>query len=266
MRHGCIWSTANIYHGDWEVRRTRKKQKQLGLLTSALPRIRRRVSEDLGAEAGSRTLALAIGVALIDRTAMRIGRERYLDARGTRGAGTLFSRDVVVTDDAVMLKFPAKSGKIAEYVVREAKLCAAIGRVKTIPGKRLLMYRDGSGAARTDPNRRHQPLPAGDCRFCCDRQGFSHASRERAGRRGTGEVGPRRIAIGPQTTNCRGCASGRGVPKKYVSDCAEELHRALLVRLVETAKLGTLRTTAVERHDGLRVREARLAAVLELAA
>ena len=27
---------------------------------------------------------------------MRIGRERYLDTSGTRGAGTLFSRDVSV--------------------------------------------------------------------------------------------------------------------------------------------------------------------------
>ena len=99
-----------IYHADWEARRTRKKQKQLALLTSALPRIRRRVGEDLAAETGSRELALAIGVALIDRTAMRIGRERYLDARGTRGAGTLYTRDVSVRGDEITLRFPAKSG------------------------------------------------------------------------------------------------------------------------------------------------------------
>ncbi len=41
----------------------------------------------------SRELALAIGVALIDRTAMRVGRERYLDAHGTEGRGhALFAR------------------------------------------------------------------------------------------------------------------------------------------------------------------------------
>ena len=94
MRQGGC-STSIIPTG--RARRTRKKQQQLALLTTALPRIRRHVNEDLEAEAGSRTLALAIGVALIDRTAMRIGRERYLDARGTRGAGTLYSRDVSVT-------------------------------------------------------------------------------------------------------------------------------------------------------------------------
>src|SRR4051794_27793389 len=57
-----------IYHPDWEARRTLRKQKHLALLTAALPRIRRRVNEDLDAETGSKTLALAIGVALIDRT------------------------------------------------------------------------------------------------------------------------------------------------------------------------------------------------------
>ena len=95
----------------------------------------------------AKTLALAIGVALIDRTAMRIGRERYLDARGTRGAGTLFTRDVAVKGDEITLKFPAKSGKVASYTLSDARLAAAIARVKTIPGKRLLMYRDDDGAA-----------------------------------------------------------------------------------------------------------------------
>ena len=115
-----------IYHSEWETRRVRRKQRQLALLTEALPRIRRKVNEDLEAETGSRTLALAIGVALIDRTAMRIGRERYLDARGTRGAGTLFTRDVSVKGETLTLSFPAKSGKRADYSLADPKLAAAI--------------------------------------------------------------------------------------------------------------------------------------------
>src|SRR5882724_11417009 len=55
-----------IYHPDWEARRARKKQKQLAILTTALPRIRRKVNDDFDAEAGSKLLAEAIGVALID--------------------------------------------------------------------------------------------------------------------------------------------------------------------------------------------------------
>ncbi len=137
-----------IYHPEWEKRRTRHKQQQLALLTAALPRIRKRVREELEAETGSKRLALAIGVALIDRTAMRVGRERYLDAHGTRGAGTLYSRDVSVDGDEVRVSFPAKSGKRAVYSFADTRLATAIGEVKSIAGRRLLMYRNDEGKAR----------------------------------------------------------------------------------------------------------------------
>lgn len=137
-----------IYHADWEVKRSEKKLARLNRLTAALPKIRRRVSRDLTAEAGTPTLALAIAVALIDRTAMRVGRERYLRERGTRGAGTLYSHDVLVEGPLVAMTFPAKSGKVAEYAFSDPKLAAAIARIKTLPGRRLLVYRDAAGKLR----------------------------------------------------------------------------------------------------------------------
>jgi DNA topoisomerase-1 len=137
-----------IYHPDWEQRRQARKQNQLSLLTTALPAVRRRVVRDLAAEAGSATLALAIAAALIDRTAMRIGRERYLKTSGTRGAGTLYARDVLVSGSSIALDFPAKSGKKAQYRLADRRLAAAIARIKPLTGKRLLVYRDESGTAR----------------------------------------------------------------------------------------------------------------------
>lgn len=251
-----------IYHADWEARRTRKKQQQLGLLTQALPKIRRRVSEDLGAEAGSRTLALAIGVALIDRTAMRIGRERYLDARGTRGAGTLFTRDVSVKGDALTLKFPAKSGKLAEYTLEDARLAAAITKVKTIPGKRLLMYRDDEAkarAVRTDELNRYlrelagAPVTAKDFRTL-------HASAMAAEALAKLEPGESMSARKRQLAAVTKSVAGflRNTPaitrSSYIAPC--------LFALFEKATLSDL-WAAADSREGLRVREARLAAVLE---
>lgn len=137
-----------IYHPDWEAKRTGKKQVRLSLLTSALPRLRRKVRADLADEAGSRTLALAIAVTMIDKTAMRVGREKYLDTSGTRGAGTLYARDVRVNGDEVCMSFDAKGGKRADYCVTEAELARAVERIKTLPGKRLLVYRDDTGKVR----------------------------------------------------------------------------------------------------------------------
>jgi DNA topoisomerase I len=137
-----------IYHADWEAKRTGKKQARLGLLTSVLPKLRRKVQADLAAETGSRELALAIAVALIDRTAMRVGREKYLATSGTRGAGTLFARDVRVNGEEVCMTFDAKGGKRADYCVVDARLADAVTRIKTLPGKRLLVYGDADGKVR----------------------------------------------------------------------------------------------------------------------
>ncbi len=137
-----------IYHPDWEERRLARKQNQLALLTTALPAVRRRVARDLLAEAGSKALALSIAVALIDRTAMRVGQEKYLRSSGTRGAGTLYARDVKVEGQHVAMSFPAKSGKRAQYELADRRLAEAIGRIKTLTGKRLLVYRGDDGAVR----------------------------------------------------------------------------------------------------------------------
>jgi DNA topoisomerase-1 len=253
-----------IYHPDWEIRRTRRKQRQLALLTAALPRIRRRVHEDLGAEAGSPTLALAIGVALIDRTAMRIGRERYLDASGTRGAGTLFGRDVTVRGADITLKFPAKSGRMASYTLTDARLAEAIARIRTIPGRRLLMLRDEAGrsrALRTEELNRYLREIAG-ARVTAKDFRTLHASAlagEALARLAPGEsVSARRRQLAAVTKSVADFL--RNTPAitraSYIAPC--------LYALFETARLAEL-WAATSGRDGLRAREARLAAVLAAA-
>jgi DNA topoisomerase-1 len=255
-----------IYHPDWEARRTRKKQRQLALLTAALPRIRRHVHDDLAAEAGSKTLALAIGVALIDRTAMRIGRERYLDARGTRGAGTLFTRDVTVNGDALTLHFPAKSGKVASYTLTDEQLAKAIARVKTIPGKRLLMYRDDDGAPkpiRSEEINAYLRQIAGERVSAKDFRTL-HASALAAEQLARLEPGPSASARKRQAAGVAKSVAAflRNTPaitrKSYIAPC--------LFAMFENARLGELWAMATEqRRDGLKAREARLAVVLEAA-
>jgi DNA topoisomerase-1 len=251
-----------IYHPDWEARRARKKQRQLALLTASLPRIRRKVSEDLDSPAGDRALALAIGVALIDRTAMRIGRERYLDARGTRGAGTLFSRDVSVQRDELTLRFPAKSGKVANYTLTDAKLAAAIARVKEISGKRLLMYRDETGQAhaiRTEELNRYLREIAGVSVSAKDFRTL-HASALAGEALAKLEPGDSISARRRQVTAVTRVVAEflRNTPtitrKSYIAPC--------LFALFEKSQLSDMWAAAAERHEGLRVREARLAAVL----
>jgi DNA topoisomerase-1 len=251
-----------IYHSDWEARRARKKDSQLILLSMALARIRRRVNQDLEAEPGSRELALAIGVALIDRTAMRVGRERYLDAHGTRGAGTLFTRDVGIKNDALTVNFPAKSGKTASYTLKDAKLAAAIARVKTIPGKRLLMYRGGEGearAVRTEDLNRYLKEISGASVTAKDFRTL-HASALAAEALAKIEPGDSKVARSRQINAVSRTVAAflRNTPtiarKSYIAPC--------LFTLFESAKLPDLWAAADPSHAGLKVREAKLGAVL----
>lgn len=254
-----------IYHPDWEARRARHKQVQLRLLTAALPRIRRHVRDDLEAEPGSKQLALGLGVALIDRTAMRVGRERYLDAHGTRGAGTLYSRDVTVEGDEVQVRFPAKSGKQASYGFADARLAAAIEKVKSIPGRRLLMYRDDKGrpkALRTEDLNRYLrevagvPVTAKDFRtlHASALAGEALAKLEpgesaTARKRQMAEV-TRQVAAFLQNTPAISRTS-------YIAPC--------LYALFDKGRLAGLWAAGGDGGNGVRQREVRLASVLEAA-
>lgn len=254
-----------IYHPDWEVRRTRRKQQQLALLSEALPRIRRRVREDLEAEAGSRQLALALGVAMIDRTAMRVGRERYLEAHGTRGAGTLFTRDVTVKGDTVRIGFPAKSGKRADYELTDGRVADAIRRVKTIPGARLLMYRNAEGkakAVRTEDISRYLrdiagvPVTAKDFRtlhasaLAAEALAKLEPAESISGRKRQMAAVTKQVATFLQNTPAICRAS-------YIAPC--------LYALFDKGKLGAMWVGITAETRGLRQREARLSGVLAAA-
>ncbi len=257
--------TQYIYHAEWETRRTGRKQQRLAQLTAALPRIRRRVAAELSGPEGSRTFALALAEALIDRTAMRVGRERYLETNGTRGAGTLFTRDVTVRDGKLQLKFSAKGSKKAEYLVADPLLVDAVTRIKTLPGKRLLVYRDDYGKVRPINT---AAINAWLCQVAgCDISAKDfrtlHASALAAEALAALELGTSETARKRQIAGVVREISQvlRNTPaicrKSYIAPC--------LFRLFDEGKLQGVWETAGRAGPGIKLRERRLAAVLAAA-
>lgn len=251
-----------IYHPEWTTRRDSKKLARLALLTRALPRVRRKVIAGLNAEAGSRELALALAVALIDKTAMRVGREKYLEANGTRGAGTLFARDVTVEGQNVYLRFDAKGGKRAEYCFSDARLADAVTRIKTLPGKRLLVYRDDTGKVRpikTSAINDYLGDLAG-CRIAAKDFRTLHACALAAEALAQMEVGTSDSARRRQMSQVAREVSEvlRNTPvicrKSYIAPC--------LFELFDKGKLKAIWETGGTGGAGLLLRERRLAAVL----
>jgi len=72
-----------------------------------------------------------------------------LQAQSGADPEALPGADLQITGDTITLKFPAKSGKVASYSLADEKLAAAIAKIKTIPGRRLLMYRGEDGVTHT---------------------------------------------------------------------------------------------------------------------
>jgi DNA topoisomerase I len=136
------------YHSDWEKIREQRKAHRLAKLVAALPKIRRSVSAHLSGEEPTREFALSAVIELIARTAIRPGNESYARLNGTRGATTLLKSNVTLEDDCVVLTFRAKGGKAVKKECDAAKLVRAVQILRTLPGRRMFQYRDGSGNVR----------------------------------------------------------------------------------------------------------------------
>ncbi|CAN7658369.1 DNA topoisomerase IB [Bosea sp. LjRoot9] len=134
------------YHPAWEKRRERRKLKRLLGILDVLPKLRASVARDLRTRGLGRDKALACAVAIIDRCHIRVGNEAYATANGSFGASTLLKRHVELTGRRVALVFRGKSGVQVACAFEDAPLARALARIMTLPGRRLLQYRDEDGA------------------------------------------------------------------------------------------------------------------------
>ena len=136
------------YHQDWEKVREAAKAQRLATLVEVAPKIRRAVTQHLGANEPTRTFALAAITELVSGSAIRPGSEEYTKKHGSRGAATLLKSNVRVSDDMITLVFRGKSGKDIRKEFKAPRLAAAIEVLKKLPGRRLFQYRDDEGSVR----------------------------------------------------------------------------------------------------------------------
>jgi DNA topoisomerase-1 len=136
------------YHPDWDAVRETRKVERLDRVIESLPKLRRAVARDMASPKLSRRKALAAAVALIDETHIRVGSESYVRSNKAHGASTLLKRHVKVRGEGVELSFRGKGGKEVKMRMRSPRLARALGRVSSLPGRRLFQYRDETGKAR----------------------------------------------------------------------------------------------------------------------
>ncbi|MSU89217.1 DNA topoisomerase IB [Rhodobacteraceae bacterium 2CG4] len=134
------------YHEAWQAMRAQRKYDGLASFGRNLPRLRARITAGLQADGGSRELALAAVLALLDRAAIRIGSAAYARENRSFGATTLLGKHARFDGNGVELDFPGKGGQPVVCRLHGSRLQAALHKVQDLPGAGLISWQAEDGA------------------------------------------------------------------------------------------------------------------------
>jgi DNA topoisomerase-1 len=136
------------YHPRWREIRDETKYGRMAAFARALPRIRRRVRQDLALPGLPRDKVLATVVRLLETTRMRVGNEEYARANDSFGLTTLRTRQVRVRGASMSFRFRGKSGVWHRLEHSDRRLAAIVRRIRDLPGYELFQYVDEQGETR----------------------------------------------------------------------------------------------------------------------
>ncbi|MGV7179703.1 DNA topoisomerase IB [Xanthomonas axonopodis] len=142
------------YHADWAQVRGEGKFERVIAFGTALPKLRRRLRRDLVLPGFPREKVLAIVVALLADTLVRVGNAEYARSNRSYGLTTLRNRHMeFLKGGRARLKFRGKSGQDHDIEVDDKQLVKLIRQCQQLPGQSLFQYRDDDGQL--------QPLDSG---------------------------------------------------------------------------------------------------------
>jgi len=136
------------YHPDFRARQDAVKYERLAEFGRKLPRLRKRIAQDIAGKPTSCEAVIAAVIRLIDVTHMRVGNEQYARANKSFGATTLRNRHVKVGRGKVKISYPGKHRIKRTVTVTDRRLARIAGRTQDLPGQHLFEFIDEQGAVR----------------------------------------------------------------------------------------------------------------------
>lgn len=135
------------YHPDWARVRGDGKFDRVIAFGEALPALRRRLRRDLKLPGFPQDKVLAIVVALLAETLVRVGNPEYARDNRSYGLTTLRNRHLeLVKGGRARMRFRGKSGQQHEVDIDDTRLVGLIKGCQQLPGQALFQYRDDDGA------------------------------------------------------------------------------------------------------------------------
>src|SRR5205823_6379209 len=136
------------YHERWREVRDENKFGRLAAFAKALPKIRRRVAQDLKLPGLPREKILATVVRLLQRTFIRIGNEEYARENKSFGLTTMKNRHVKVKGTQLRFRFRGKSERQHEVEVSDPRVAKIVSKCQDLPGQDLFQYVSDDGEVR----------------------------------------------------------------------------------------------------------------------
>ena len=133
------------YHPSWSELRNQTKFFKMAAFGNSLPKIRKRVNQDLDLSEMNQQKVLALIVRLMEETHIRIGNSYYAKNNKTYGLSTLRTRHVKIHKSQAKFEFVGKKGKEHSITVTNKKLVDLVNQCEEMPGWELFKYYDENG-------------------------------------------------------------------------------------------------------------------------
>lgn len=134
------------YHRQWNATRGEGKFDRVVAFGASLPRLRRRLRRDLAMPGFPRDKVLAIVVAVLADTLVRVGNSEYARSNKSYGLTTLRNRHVAfVSGGRARFRFRGKGGLEHDIELDDMRLTRLIRHCQQLPGQALFQYRDDDG-------------------------------------------------------------------------------------------------------------------------
>lgn len=133
------------YHDRWREVRDETKYEHLVEFARSLPALRERIDADLRRHGLPKEKVVALVLAILESTHIRIGNDSYARENKSFGLTTMRTRHADVTTSGVKFKYRGKSGIEHEVQLSDPRLARIVRRCRELPGQELFGYVDDDG-------------------------------------------------------------------------------------------------------------------------
>ncbi|MEO8471432.1 MAG: DNA topoisomerase IB [Chryseolinea sp.] len=133
------------YHESWNTVRNQTKFHRLIEFGKELPKLRKRMEDDISSTRLTKEKVLATVVSLMERTFIRVGNSEYEKLYGSYGLTTLKDGHVNITGATIKFSFKGKKGVFHTITLKNKRLARIVKACRDIPGKELFQYFNEDG-------------------------------------------------------------------------------------------------------------------------